>query len=75
MTADPFTNMSEEDEIVDPKKILFHEEEKKGTCGAQLKLYNACAQRIKNDTTGQKHCTGWYFDYLECMDHHVCVGI
>ncbi len=31
----------------------------------------ACAERIKGDTTG-KECSGYWFDYLHCVDDHVC---
>ncbi len=31
----------------------------------------ACAERIKNDTTGQAHCSGQYFDFWKCVDHCV----
>lgn len=27
------------------------------------RLYQACTERIKKDTSGQAHCTGQYFDY------------
>jgi len=30
--------------------------------------YEACAERIKKDTTGEAHCTGQYFDYWSCID-------
>ena len=33
----------------------------------------ACAERIKDDTTGKKHCTGQYFDFYHCIDH--CVSL
>ena len=31
----------------------------------------ACADRIKSDTTGQAHCSGQYFDFWHCVDHCV----
>lgn len=30
-----------------------------------------CVKRIEGDETGQKHCTGQYFDYWKCIDKHV----
>jgi ubiquinol-cytochrome c reductase subunit 6 len=27
-----------------------------------------CAKRIEGDTTGDAHCTGWYYDYYRCVD-------
>jgi ubiquinol-cytochrome c reductase subunit 6 len=27
-----------------------------------------CAKRIESDTTGEAHCTGWYYDYYRCVD-------
>ncbi|KAI5654420.1 hypothetical protein M9H77_31607 [Catharanthus roseus] len=28
----------------------------------------ACARRIDSDNSGEKHCTGQYFDYWSCVD-------
>nr|KYP63112.1 Cytochrome b-c1 complex subunit 6 [Cajanus cajan] len=33
----------------------------------------ACIKRIHGDESGQKHCTGQYFDYWSCIDK--CVSI
>lgn len=30
-----------------------------------------CVKRIEDDETGQKHCTGQYFDYWKCVDKNV----
>ncbi|TVU29799.1 hypothetical protein EJB05_21386, partial [Eragrostis curvula] len=30
-----------------------------------------CVKRIADDETGQKHCTGQYFDYWQCVDKNV----
>uniref|UniRef100_A0A453K8Z3 Complex III subunit VI n=1 Tax=Aegilops tauschii subsp. strangulata TaxID=200361 RepID=A0A453K8Z3_AEGTS len=27
-----------------------------------------CVKRVENDETGQKHCTGQFFDYWSCVD-------
>ena len=37
-------------------------------CIKPLLAYQACAKRIKGDTTGEAHCTGQYFDYWHCID-------
>ena len=58
--------MSDEEEVVDPKHNL--EESCKPDCIKQLLEYQACAKRIKADSTGEAHCTGQYFDYWECID-------
>eukprot|EP00466_Bigelowiella_natans_P003357 jgi/Bigna1/55834/estExt_Genewise1Plus.C_720071 len=58
--------MSEENEIPDPK--LTAEETCKPKCAAPWKAYLACAKRIEGDTSGEKHCSGWYFDYWKCID-------
>jgi len=57
--------MSDE-EVVDPKSDI--EESCKPSCIKQLLAYQACAKRIKGDTTGEAHCTGQYFDYWQCVD-------
>jgi ubiquinol-cytochrome c reductase subunit 6 len=31
-------------------------------------LYKACEERIKDDTTGDKHCTPQYFRFWACVD-------
>lgn len=31
-------------------------------------LLQACENRVKEDETGHKHCTGQYFDYWSCVD-------
>jgi ubiquinol-cytochrome c reductase subunit 6 len=41
----------------------------KPKCDAFLKAYEACAERIEGDETGEKHCTGQYFDFWSCVDH------
>lgn len=35
------------------------------TCEMQ---YKACTKRIKDDESGEAHCTGQYFDYWHCID-------
>jgi hypothetical protein len=34
----------------------------------QTNTKQECAERIKSDTTGEAHCTGWAFDYWKCVD-------
>jgi ubiquinol-cytochrome c reductase subunit 6 len=55
------------DDPVDPKTQI--EELCKPKCEAFLKAYEACAERIEGDETGEKHCTGQYFDFWSCVDH------
>ncbi|RAL44978.1 hypothetical protein DM860_003737 [Cuscuta australis] len=62
--------MSDE-EVVDQKKTL--EENCKPKCVKPLRQYHACAKRIEGDETGNKHCTGQYFDYWHCIDE--CVAL
>lgn len=50
----------------DPKPE--YEELCKPHCVKQMLQYEACAERIKDDKTGQAHCTGQYFDYYHCVD-------
>ncbi len=37
-------------------------------CSAQWSEYQACKQRIQNDTTGEAQCRGQYFEYYKCID-------
>jgi ubiquinol-cytochrome c reductase subunit 6 len=55
------------DDPVDPKTQI--EELCKPKCEAFQKLYDACVERIADDETGEKHCTGQYFDLWQCIDH------
>nr|CAB3459457.1 unnamed protein product [Digitaria exilis] len=53
-------------EPVDQKNCL--EERCKPLCVKSLYDYERCVKRVENDGTGQKHCTGQYFDYWSCVD-------
>ncbi|RLN00995.1 hypothetical protein C2845_PM06G14480 [Panicum miliaceum] len=53
-------------EPVDPKNYL--EERCKPQCVKSLYDYERCMKRVENDDSGQKHCTGQYFDYWSCVD-------
>ncbi|GFP98655.1 cytochrome b-c1 complex subunit 6 [Phtheirospermum japonicum] len=55
-----------DEEPVDPKREL--EDRCKAPCTRPLKEYQACVKRIQGDESGQKHCTGQYFDYWRCVD-------
>lgn len=44
------------------------EEQCKPTCTKFAVAYEACVTRIASDTTGEAHCTGQYFDNLDCID-------
>ena len=58
-----------DEEVSDPKALL--EEHSKAKCVYQWYEYQKCGKRIEDDETGQKHCTGQYFDYWKCIDKHV----
>ncbi|KAI4987674.1 hypothetical protein ZWY2020_028432 [Hordeum vulgare] len=55
-----------DNEPVDPKNFL--EERCKPQCVKSLYDYERCVKRVENDETGQKHCTGQFFDYWSCVD-------
>ncbi|KAK7412105.1 hypothetical protein VNO78_03552 [Psophocarpus tetragonolobus] len=55
-----------DEEPVDQKRYL--EESCKPKCVKPLLEYQACIKRIHGDESGQKHCTGQYFDYWSCID-------
>ncbi|CAI5467246.1 unnamed protein product [Closterium sp. Yama58-4] len=59
-------NTMADDEPVDPKPEI--EEGCRPKCVKQLLAYEACVKRIEGDETGEKHCTGQYFDYWACID-------
>lgn len=62
-----------DDEPVDEKKYFQHSCRPK--CVRPLYNYRACVKRIQGDETGQKHCTGQYFDYWSCIDQCVAPRI
>ncbi|KAI3993023.1 hypothetical protein MKX01_009766 [Papaver californicum] len=59
-------SMVSDEEPVDPKKLL--EDGCRAKCVRPLFAYRECVTRIKDDDSGQKHCTGQYFDYWFCVD-------
>ncbi|TKY71288.1 Cytochrome b-c1 complex subunit 6 [Spatholobus suberectus] len=61
-----------DEEPVDQKRYL--EESCKPKCVKPLLEYQACIKRIHGDESGQKHCTGQYFDYWSCIDKCVSGG-
>ncbi|KAL6767010.1 QCR6 [Auxenochlorella protothecoides x Auxenochlorella symbiontica] len=61
------------DEVVCPKPE--EEERCKPRCTKYLLEYEACGERVKNDTTGEAHCTGQYFDYWRCVDKCVAARL
>ncbi|KMZ70890.1 putative Ubiquinol--cytochrome-c reductase [Zostera marina] len=64
--------MSDSDfDPVDPKALL--EDRCKSKCVKTWVGYVKCAERIKDDESGSKHCTGQYFDYYSCIDK--CVAL
>ncbi|RHN52341.1 putative cytochrome b-c1 complex, subunit 6, ubiquinol-cytochrome C reductase hinge [Medicago truncatula] len=58
--------MLADEEPVDQKR--FFEDSCKPKCVRPLIEYQACMKRIHGDDSGQKHCTGQYFDYWYCVD-------
>ncbi|KAK1403997.1 Cytochrome b-c1 complex subunit 6-like protein [Heracleum sosnowskyi] len=61
-----FVTAMADEEPVDQKKHL--EEFCKPKCVKPLVEYQACIKRIQGDTNGEKHCTGQYLDYWQCVD-------
>ncbi|XP_015886421.1 cytochrome b-c1 complex subunit 6-1, mitochondrial [Ziziphus jujuba] len=55
-----------DEELVDQKKDL--EDSCQPKCVKPLLEYQACVKRIDGDDTGNKHCTGQYFNYWSCVD-------
>jgi len=53
-----------DEEPVDRMPIIL--EENKAKCDSYLKLYEACAERVR--AKGEGHCTGQYFDFWHCVD-------
>lgn len=37
--------------------------------------FQKCVKRVEKDDTGQKHCTGQYFDYWSCIDKCVSTSV
>nr|CAB3463153.1 unnamed protein product [Digitaria exilis] len=61
-----FISARADTEPVDQKNYL--EERCKPLCVKSLYDYERCVKRVENDGSGQKHCTGQYFDYWSCVD-------
>jgi ubiquinol-cytochrome c reductase subunit 6 len=55
-----------DEEVINPKPLV--EEKCKPQCIKAFLKYEECAKRIAEDTTGEAHCTGQYFDYWHCID-------
>ncbi|KAF7842664.1 cytochrome b-c1 complex subunit 6 [Senna tora] len=55
-----------DEEPVDQKR--YYEDFCKPKCVKPLIAYQGCVKRIEGDDSGQKHCTGQYFDYWSCVD-------
>ncbi|KHF98934.1 Cytochrome b-c1 complex subunit 6 [Gossypium arboreum] len=62
-----------DEEPVDQKK--YFEDGCKPKCVKQLRSYEACVKRIQGDESGNKHCTGQYFDYWSCVDKCVAPSL
>ncbi|GAQ81258.1 ubiquinol-cytochrome c reductase subunit 6 [Klebsormidium nitens] len=58
--------MADDEDPVDLKPEI--EEDCKPKCAKPLFKYNECKERVEKDTTGEKHCTGQYFDFWSCID-------
>ena len=56
----------EEEEPVDPKIAIDAKCAASTACTKLLVEYEACAKRI--EAKGQGECSGWYMDYLGCID-------
>ncbi|KAI5006912.1 hypothetical protein ZWY2020_042124 [Hordeum vulgare] len=65
----PEASRMADEEVSDPKALL--EDRTKAKCVYLWYEYQKCVKRIEGDETGQKHCTGQYFDYWKCIDKHV----
>ncbi|KAI3426882.1 hypothetical protein D9Q98_006828 [Chlorella vulgaris] len=55
-----------DEEPVNPQHAV--EEACKPQCVKLLLQYEACAERVEKDESGEAHCTGQYFDYWHCID-------
>ena len=58
-----------DEEPVNPRPEI--EEACRPQCVKPMLEYEKCATRIADDQTGEAHCTGQYFDMLECLDRCV----
>ncbi|KAJ4835834.1 hypothetical protein Tsubulata_033039 [Turnera subulata] len=59
-----------DEELIDPKRHL--EEASQPKCVKPLLEYQACVKRVEEGEGkgehGDRHCTGQYFDYWNCID-------
>ncbi|XVE94006.1 hypothetical protein REPUB_Repub01dG0243100 [Reevesia pubescens] len=63
-----------DEEPVDQKRYL-EDHRCQPKCVKQLHSYKACVKRIQGDESGNKHCTGQYFDYWSCVDDCVAQSL
>jgi len=62
-----FMSALEEDQFCPIKKEAY--EHCHHHCKVEWSEYEACSKRIEGDTKGEKHCTGQYWDFIQCADH------
>ncbi|KAL0365966.1 UNVERIFIED_CONTAM: Cytochrome b-c1 complex subunit-1, mitochondrial [Sesamum radiatum] len=55
-----------EEGIMDQKRAL--EDSCRSQCTKAYVDYQQCSRRVEGDESGQKHCTGQFFDYWACID-------
>lgn len=58
-----------DEEPEDPKGKM--EEECRPQCAKFVLKYDECAKRVEQDSSGEAHCTGQFFDLQRCIDQCV----
>ena len=61
--------MADDEEVPDPKTVADATCAKTMTCAKLFAHYEACATRI--EAKGHGECTGYYMDFLGCVDRCV----
>ncbi|XP_017755571.1 PREDICTED: cytochrome b-c1 complex subunit 6, mitochondrial [Eufriesea mexicana] len=62
---------AEEEELIDPQKVLRERCSKQSTCADLQKQLDTCNNRVNSKTQTEETCMEELLDYVECVDHCV----
>lgn len=61
----------EEEELVDPQKVLREECSKQAKCSTLQEKLTTCNDRVNSRTKTEETCLEELIDYVQCVDHCV----
>ncbi|XP_031847084.1 ubiquinol-cytochrome c reductase 11 kDa subunit [Nomia melanderi] len=65
------TVKAEDDELIDPQKVLREKCSRKSECKTLQDKLNTCNDRVNSRTQTEETCLEELIDYVECVDHCV----